>query len=130
MHPLGVLLVLIIIAIMVALFFLPGGRYIRAEVHITGDNITKLKCDLITTRLIPIEIVPEESLSKGDKTLILTVSLNDNEIIRMEKENVGEGTAIFRTKTLPDIKSEDNLLTNVLLYRGDLLLTQTSQKII
>lgn len=117
-----------VIALIVFFLAISYGYRVEAKIGIEGDNLTVEDCYL--AKLYRLQILPEEHVTQGDKTAVLVVTVGENEILRAERQNLGEGIVIIRTGSIPgDIEVGTKLTVTISLYRGAELLSQASREL-
>lgn len=97
--PLALALIIVVLVAIIFFLFISTGSRVEAKVNIGEDSFDLESYYL--AQVYPLAILPEETVTQGDKTLILSVAVGGNEILRAEKQNLGTGVAIIRTGSMP-----------------------------
>ena len=103
--------------IFIYLFVIPQGSYIHTVVEVGESSLQIEKCAL--KKLYPISILdPEDDVTSGDRYIILNVIFDQTELLEtLIRENIGIGTCVLNTKTLPsNIQINTELIIQVQLY--------------
>jgi len=124
------------IVIVVILFFatifillIPYGSRVETKILIRENNFELMDCYL--RKLYLLSVIPEENVTLGDKTLVLSVTVGENEILCAERQNLGTGVCIIRTGDIPStVEIGAKLSVTISLYRASELLSQTSTELI
>lgn len=123
--------IFVILAIVVVsiLFLYPYGSRVGAKVQIEENNFELTSCYL--RKLYPLSMLSEESVTSGNKTLVLSVKVGENEILHVERQNLGTGVCVIETEAVPNtVEIGAKLDVTISLYRASELLSQTSTELV